>query len=130
MSGQTINKTLNLPNSNKIKPITDKIRDLRRTQLQNLRLIIIDEISLVSSDQLHQINFRLSKDIKQNDLIFGNIAVVCFGDLLQIKPVSGPFIFMDPANETFQLNNSFCSLWKQFKAIELKTNHRNSVFGR
>ena len=87
ISGQTINKTLGLPPSNKIKPMSDKIRDKLRTELQNLRVIIIDEISLVSADQLYQIHFRLSKDIKQNDLPFGNIAMVFFGDLLQIRPV-------------------------------------------
>ena len=126
--GQTINKTLGLPHSNTIKPLGDKIRDLRRTQLRNLRLIIIDEISLVSADQLHQIHFRLSNDIKQNGLPFGNVALICFGDLLQIKPVSGPFIFMNPANKVFQLNDSYLQLWKQFKPIELKTNHRSGEY--
>ena len=128
IAGQTINKTLGLPHSNTIRPMPDKIRDLRRTQLQNLRLIIIDEISLVSVDQIYQIHFRLSNDIKQNGLPFGNIALVVLGDLLQIKPISGPFVFMDPANKTFQLYASFIDLWKQFKAIELKTNHRSGEY--
>ena len=101
---------------------------MKRTELQNLRLIIIDEISLVSIDQLYQINFRLSNDIKQNGLPFGNVALVCFGDLLQIKPISGPFIFMDPANKLFQLYASYLDLWKQFKTIELKTNHRSGEY--
>ena len=128
ISGQTINKTLHLPHSNTIRPMTDKIRDLRRTQLQNLRVIIIDEISLVSSDQLHQIHFRLSQDIKQNGLPFGNVALICFGDLLQIKPVSGPFVFCMPSNPVFALNECQESLWKKFKPIELKTNHRSGEF--
>ena len=130
ISGQTINKTLGLPPSNKIKPMSDKIRDKLRTELQNLRVIIIDEISLVSADQLYQIHFRLSKDIKQNDLPFGNIAMVFFGDLLQIRPVSGPFVFEEPANRSFILSDSFSPLWKLFKCIELKTNHRSGEFGR
>ena len=129
ISGQTINKTFGLPPSNKIKPMNDKIRDARRTELQNLKLIIIDEISLVSADQLYQIHFRLSKDIKQNDLPFGNIAIVLFGDLLQIKPVSGPFVFEEPANRSFLLSDSWCQLWKKIKSIELKTNHRSGEFG-
>ena len=128
ISGQTINKTFHLPHSNTIRPLIDKIRDLRRTQLRNLILIIIDEISLVSADQLHQLHFRLSKDIKQNDLPFGNVAIICFGDLLQIKPVSGPFVFKMPSNPVFQLNDCQDSLWKKFKTIELKTNHRSGEF--
>ena len=129
IAGQTINKTFGLPPSNKIKPMTDQIRDARRTQLQNLRIIIIDEISLVSADQMYQIHFRLSKDIKQNDLPFGNIGMVFFGDLLQIKPISGPFVFEEPANKAFLLSDSMCQLWKQFKSIELKTNHQSGEFG-
>jgi len=84
----------------------------------------------VSADQLYQIHFRLSKDIKQNDLPFGNIAMVFFGDLLQIRPVSGPFVFEEPANRSFLLSDSFSQLWKLFKSIELKTNHRSGEFGR
>ena len=128
ISGQTINKTFHLPHSHTIRPLTDKIRDLRRTQLQHLRVIIIDEISLVSADQLHQIHFRLSQDIKQNGLPFGNVALICFGDLLQIKPVSGPFVFSLPSNPVFQLNECQNSIWNKFKPIELKTNHRSGAF--
>ena len=128
IAGQTINKTLGLPHGNTIRPLGDKMRDMRRTQLHNLRIIIIDEISLVSVDQLYQIHFRLSNDIKQNSLPFGNIAIVVLGDLLQIKPISGPFIFMDPANKAFQLYAEMQDIWKKFKSIELKTNHRSGEY--
>ena len=124
IKGQTINSVFNLPFSNSINSLGDKIRDLRRTQLQNLRLIILDEISLVKSDMLYQIHFRLAKDIKQNDMPFGNIGIICFGDLLQIKPPLGSHVFETPKNEKFRMEHSISPLWNMFSPIILKTNHR------
>ena len=62
---------------------------MRRTTLQNLLFIILDEISLVKSGILYQVHFRLSREIKQINLVFGNVATLCFGDILQIKHARG-----------------------------------------
>ena len=51
-----------------MQSLSDKIRDMRRTTLQNLLFIILDEISLVKSDMLYQVHFRLSREIKQINL--------------------------------------------------------------
>ena len=56
--------------------------------------------------------------------------MVFFGDLLQIRPVSGPFVFEEPANRSFCLCDSFSQLWKLFKSIKLETNHHSGEFGR
>ena len=123
--GQTLHSVFNLPFGNEIHSLSDKIRDLRRTQLQNLRVIIIDEISLVKSDFLYQIHFRLSRDIRQNDLPFGNVGVILCGDPLQIKPPSGSHVFQPPSNEKFNLEWSISPLWERFQPVILKTNHRH-----
>ena len=73
--GQTLHSAFNFPYGNEVLSLSDKIRDQRRKLLQNLRAVIIDEISLVKSDLLYQLHFRLSKDIFQNDLPFGGVAV-------------------------------------------------------
>ena len=82
-----------------MQSLSDKIRDMRRTTLQNLLFIILDEISLVKSDMLYQVHFRLSREIKQINLAFGNVTTLCFGDILPIKSASGTHVFDPPKGE-------------------------------
>lgn len=122
--GQTLHSSFNFPFSNEILSLSDKLRDQRRKLLQNLRVLIIDEISLVKSDMLYQLQFRLMKDIFQNNLPFGGVSVVVFGDILQIKPPKGSFVFEKPTSPKLQLSYAADNLWTKFKVITLKTNHR------
>ena len=92
-----------------------------RKQLDNLKLIIIDEISLVKSDLLYQLDFRLQKDIFQNCLTFGGLAVIVFGDILQIRPPSARHVFLSPQNPRLQLLHEVDNLWRKFKVVILKT---------
>ena len=69
--------------------------------------------------------FRLM-EIFQNRLDFGNTAICCFGDILQIKPPLGTMIYASPMNQ-----KSSClwgmpdgNLWEKFEVITLKTNHK------
>ena len=128
IGGQTIHKALGLPCNNSAVPLGDKMRDLRRIQLKELKMIFIDEISLVGADTIYQIHFRLSKEIKQNCKDFGGCAMVFFGDQLQIKPVSNTFNFGVPTNPKFAMADSINRLWDKFQRIELKTNHRSGKF--
>ena len=52
------------------------------------------------------------------------MALFCFGDLLQIKPVKGRYIFQDPKSEDFQLANAVRPHWRNFQIINLEENHR------
>ena len=73
-----------------------------RHNLSELKLVIIDEISLVSVDMLYQIHRRLC-EIKQKDStkhLFGCVAMVSVGDLLQLKPVQARWIFKTPINHS------------------------------
>ena len=124
IKGQTLNSVFNLPFGNDMNSLMDKIRDMRRTTLQNLRLIIIDEISLVKSGMLYQIHFRLSREIKQNNLPFGNLGLICFGDILQIKPPSGQHVFGPPKGEKNYMEYLISPLWQSLSPVILKTNHR------
>ena len=103
--------------------LSDKARDLKRKLFKNLEILIIDEISLVDSDMLYKIDLRL-KEIKQNEKLFGGIALFCFGDLLQIKPVKGRYILEEPKSEGFKIGNVICPHWKKFNIINLEENHR------
>ena len=79
IKGQTIHSALQLPFGNTHVTLGDKLRDLRRKQLKNLRLIIMDEVSLIKADMLYQIHFRLM-EICQNKMDFGNIGILFLGN--------------------------------------------------
>ena len=103
--------------------LPDKTREEMRSVLANLTVIIIDEMSMVKSDLLYQLDLRL-KEIKQSQSMFGGVSVILLGDLMQLRPVMANWIFDGPKNKQFRLSHAIQPLWEQFKAIELKTNHR------
>ena len=84
INGQTIHSAFQLPFGNEMMSLSDKLRDTRKKQLRNLKVIILDEISLIKSDMLYQIHFRLM-EVMQNKKIFGGVSVLAFGDLMQVR---------------------------------------------
>ena len=125
IKGQTIHSVFKFAFSNEIKSAPQKSRDQMRSDLQNLKLIIIDEISLVQAEMLYQIDFRLWKEIFQNDLPFGGVAMVVLGDIMQIRPVKGTHVFGNiKYNKECRLAQLEKNLWHKFSVMVLKTNHR------
>ena len=64
-----------------------------RHQLANLKLIIIDEMSLMDSDKLYKLHLRLC-EIFQSDDLFANVGILLVGDLLQVYSdpnINNPF---------------------------------------
>merc|ERR1711978_157316 len=72
---------------------------IRATLLQNLKILIIDEISMVKSDLLYMLEFRLKEITGKLDTPFGGIALFVFGDLMQLPPIMGKMVFQDPSNK-------------------------------
>ena len=94
-----------------------------REHLQDLKVIIIDEMSLVKSDVLYQIHRRLMEIFQSEDL-FANKTIMLVGDLLQLPPVKGKCIFQTPNDHKFATLCQEADLWKQFEVFELCHNHR------
>jgi len=93
-----------------------------RTILRHNRLIIIDEISMVGSLQLQQINARLQQLFGSQE-IFGNKSVIVVGHLRQLPPVLGSHVFLPCPN--FEGHRSEVAslfgnnLWPNFQFYEL-----------
>ena len=107
------------------KGLTDKPLAALREHLSELKLIIVDEISLVSADTIYTIHMRLKEVF--NTLVtdrFANLNVILVGDLLQLPPVLGTFCFNTPKNLKFQANKDTLDLWNSFEPMILKHNHR------
>ena len=71
----------------------DVIQFLRRT-LKSVRFVIIDEVSMISCEALHEISKRLQIG-KGNDLPFGGLHVHFFGDFWQLPPVGYTPLYTD-----------------------------------
>ena len=105
----------------------DDKRDLKRALFSQVKLIIIDELSMCSSITLLKMHYRL-QEIKGSNDIFGNVNIVAFGDLLQLPPVMAPCIF--EGIDYIQMRNVFgsmsfdISLWRTFEYAELVENMR------
>ena len=116
-----------MPFGNTFKILGDKKRDQKRNELSRLKILIINEFSMVKADMLYQLNLRLKeiKQIKQNDKDFGGVAVILFGDLMQLRPVRARYIFQKPKDNKFVLSflvhflyGSISTLWNYNKIID------------
>ena len=59
--------------------------------MKNLKMIIIDEISMVKSDMLYQLDLRLQEITGRMGVPFGSIAIFAFGDMMQLTPCMGKY---------------------------------------
>ena len=99
--------------------------DMAQKYLEIVEVIIVYEMSLVSSDNLYNLNKRLQEIFASED-IFGGKCVLLIGDILQLPPIRAPAIFLPPRNfdslvlfESPELN-----LWENCQSVLLTENFR------
>ena len=63
-----------------------------RTQLNKLKVVFIDEISVVGSGMFNFLNLRLQQIMGTNKP-FDGVSIISVGDLFQLKPVFDKWIF-------------------------------------
>lgn len=85
VGGQTIHSFFKLP-PQFITKETLKLTAKTALLLRNLDTIVIDEISMVRADLMDGINYLLQM-ARSNDLPFGGVQIVMFGDLYQLPPI-------------------------------------------
>ena len=101
VNGTTIESALGIQPSEKkayIKNDPSKNSSFRFLY-EDLQVIFIDEVSMLGSDMLAKINFRL-QDIMGNTEFMGGISIVCTGDFGQLPPVLQKIVW-----ETSSLDN-------------------------
>ena len=124
IEGQTLHGAFGFSFDNKHHSLSDKTRDQRRAAMKNLKLVIIDEISMVKADMLYQLDLRLQEIKEKVGSPFGGLSVIVFGDMMQLKPCLGRYICEEPMNPEFRITNALAPRWPMFKSIILETNHR------
>ena len=91
--------------------------------------VFIDEYSFIDSDMLYKLDLRL-KELKQRPTTdFGGVALIFFGDILQLKPVRARYICEEPKSESFAMSHLLNPLWKKFEVVMLNKNHRQGEDG-
>ena len=85
VEGATINSFFGFP-PQLIQKTTIRPDENRRSLLQHLEMIIIDEVSMVRPDVLDGIDYSLRLH-RQSTRPFGGVQLIFFGDLYQLPPV-------------------------------------------
>ncbi len=88
VGGQTIHSLFGFPpaflSQERLEQLT--LRPKMAFLLRNIDTVVIDEISMVRADLLDAIDYRL-RTARANNLPFGGVQIVMFGDLYQLPPV-------------------------------------------
>ena len=83
IDGMTLHSAFNFPFSNEFLSLPDKLRDQKRYFLKNLKMIILDEFSMIKADLLYQMDLCLRELIENTKEPFGGCTIFMFGDILQ-----------------------------------------------
>ncbi|CAG9818747.1 unnamed protein product [Phaedon cochleariae] len=120
IGGITLHSTFALPVNQYNKELIPLNQDTVNTIHSNLfylKLLIIDEFSMVGTRMFHHVHERL-KQIYKTKKDFGGISVILFGDLRQLAPVGDSWIFTPYKGNHY---SAICGtlLWDNFKYFEL-----------
>jgi ATP-dependent exoDNAse (exonuclease V) alpha subunit len=122
VSGMTAHSAFHLPcGTGEIKPLDPSVKNTLRSNLLNLKVLIIDEISMMSAKHLDQISFRLREIFGTPQVVhFGGISVIVVGDFNQLPPVGGRLAFQTKnTTTTAVLAGSINPQWALFKVHRL-----------
>ena len=100
IKGTTFHTGLHIPVNQigKLMPLSHNERNTLHSHLRNVRLVIIDEISMVGSRLFEKCNIHL-QDIFGTKKPFEDKHVIAFGDFYQMKPVIDNYIFKNSGKE-------------------------------
>nr|XP_039268201.1 uncharacterized protein LOC120343147 [Styela clava] len=94
-------------------------------EYENVKVVFIDEISMVGSNKLHQIHTRLEQILGRKGMPFAGLPLIVTGDFSQLPPVKDTWIFANnrrPQRTDFTAPNK----WKlHFKLYELTEKMRS-----
>ena len=125
VDGATLHSVFDFKFGNEHVSLSDKKLAIARDMLSELKLIIIDEISMVSADMLYKIHLRLCEIFPDHeDEPYAGIGMVFVGDMLQLRPIKGNYIFDEPKNTHFASYHDVNPLWELHEVIDLRENHR------
>ncbi|CAF0967783.1 unnamed protein product [Brachionus calyciflorus] len=124
INGPTIHSLFHIPlDFRKMNLLTGENLVQFKKQMKTLKLVIIDEISMVGRSFLKCIHSRLAQATGLNEL-FGGVSVICLGDFNQLRPMCDSWIFDGiKSSVSFSRKNydaiGESLLWSVFEFFEL-----------
>ena len=100
--------------------ISDKMKACLRNKLSELKMVIINNISMVSSDLFFKINAELLEIfICSTETEFAGLIVILVDDLLQLPPVKGKPVYATADGCASLERHLPLNLWRVFQFGEL-----------
>ena len=119
IGGTTIHIGLNIPVGcfgNHLPSLSDKMRSMLRNRLSEVKVLIIDEVSVVSNNLLLHSHLRLTEIFaSKGNFPFAGITVIAAGNFLQLPPVRARPVYAEYKNIWYNLD----LLWGLFEIAEL-----------
>ena len=120
IGGTTIHCGFGIKPGVKLLGLSDKIKASLRNKLSEVKMVIIDEFSMVSNDLFLKINARLLEIfICSTAVEFAGLTVVLVADLLQLPPVMGKPVYVTVDGCVSLERHLGLHLWRMFQFAEL-----------
>ena len=106
--GMTLHSAFSLPltqENGELLPLSANTLNKLRSKLRDIKLLVVDEISMVGRKMLKKLDARM-RQIFNSDQPFGGIAVIVVGDFNQLRPVGDGYVLAFAANH-FRTNTFF-----------------------
>ena len=122
IAGTTFHSGLAIKPGTKLLGLNEKSKKAAlRNKLSVVKLLIIDELSMLSSDLWTDIDSRLGEIFLMiPEKAFAGLSVMDVADLLQLPPVRGKPIFSQFSDKDSMNHLLGLQLWHLFKYAELK----------
>jgi hypothetical protein len=119
VSGNTVHSVFRINvNDSQYRDVSANVLCTMKAKYGNVRVVIIDEISMLSAEMLYIIHMRLCQ-IFGNDDWFARLHVIVVGDYFQLKPVAGSWAFQRPSTKVVGAGASLFDAWQHFRMYEL-----------
>ncbi|XP_078579125.1 uncharacterized protein LOC144863641 isoform X1 [Branchiostoma floridae x Branchiostoma japonicum] len=114
IGGSTVHHAFHLMRVSKTyQPLSESTLNTLRAQYESLKIVIVDEVSMIDKMLMSYIHGRLSQ-LKQSrsSANFGNVSILAVGDMYQIPPVRGQSLYK---------GTDIIDLWNPiFEVVELE----------
>lgn len=113
IGGTTVHTALKISLS-KLLPLSIEIAHQYRALLKFVKVLIIDEVSMIGAELLEQIDSRLKQITGRFNINFGGLDIIFIGDLRQLPPVRATHIY-----KQIKRRMTGPTLWRGLKFFEL-----------
>ncbi|XP_078688663.1 uncharacterized protein LOC144920377 isoform X2 [Branchiostoma floridae x Branchiostoma belcheri] len=117
IGGSTIHHAFHLmckSNSKDFQDLSESTVNAMRAQYESLKIVIVDEVSMVDKPLMKFIHLRLRQLRQRPNALFGNVSILAVGDMYQVPPVKGISLYKERDRDISDLWNP------NFEVVELE----------